>query len=365
MRTPTTPPSSVKNGRRSAKLRRGGTSDDDGSDDGENDPNAMNAWRDGRSDGAVDAAPEPAPAPPRARRGDDDGAPAPAPEVASPPETPRRERRGRDDDGAATPWSPRSPTPPPAPSETAASPGPGQKRGRGRGAAPAPTPDDGYETDDSDDNVDDDPTAAPPPEPREFHNAKDKKYWTRLRRLKPVQTKPTREMKQTLNRVEAIHWEHLDTFGIKNNWGGFRIPCVAAEQIGMGDKVDRRVRRTFDKAKRLPPERRVAYLERELLDSPGGPGRDLLRHIYRCPRPLTDKQYQKARPLWKVDLVLDPVEFVIEAVVLRPYELWKRWKHRRRRAEIKRYHGHKRVQWVTNAMHRKSEEYQDAEGAGF
>jgi len=324
----------------------------------------MNAWRDGRSDGAVDATPEPAPAPPRARRGDDDGAPAPAPEVASPPETPRRERRGRDDDGAATPWSPRSPTPPRAPSETATSPGPGEKRGRGR-AAPAPAPDDGYETDDSDDNVDDDPTAAPPPEPRGFHNAKDKKYWMRLRRLKPVQTKPTLEMKPTLDRVEAIHWEHLDTFGIENNWGGFRIPCVAAEQIGMGDNVDRRVRRTFDKAKRLPPERRVAYLERELLDSPGGPGRDLLRRIYRCPRPLTDKQYQKARPLWKVDLVLDPVEFVIEAVVLRPYELSRRWKHRRRRAEIKRYHGHKRVQWVTNAMHRKSEEYQDAEGAGF
>ena len=74
-----------------------------------------------------------------------------------------------------------------------------------------------------------------------------------------------------------------------------------------------------------PPARSPSRFE-------GGPGRDLLRRIYRCPRPLTDKQYQKARPLWKVDLVLDPVEFVIEAVVLRPYELSRRWKHRRRRA---------------------------------
>ena len=80
---------------------------------------------------------------------------------------------------------------------------------------------------------------------------------------------------------------------------------------------------------------------------------------------LSGPALEEARALWKVDLVLDPVEFVIEAAVLRPYELWRRWKHRRRRAEIKRYHGHKRVQWVTNAMHRKSEEYQDAEGAGF
>ena len=97
----------------------------------------------------------------------------------------------------------------------------------------------------------------------------------------------------------------------------------------------------------------VAQIERDFFDR-NGPGPDILQKVYGLEDALTARQYRVIRRLWKVDTVLSEYELVIEAVVLRPFELYYRWKGRREKAEIKRYTGHARFKHVGSTVHAAS-----------
>jgi hypothetical protein len=309
-------------------------------------------------DGAVAGAPEAAASARRRRPARDAAAAAPAPAAASPRGARARGGRGR---GATVQRSPTpSPIPPRSPSASSESRGrpSSSKRSRRKKAASPPPPPSDEDASDSDstecDHSDDDPEEPAPrhplPSSRYYRD-----YWEQLNRRRAWQTKPTARLKREFLIIEARHRLICSRLGVDldRRWH-LAVPCPPDLLLGMGD-VDDRFAAIFygARAKHTDGKARVAQIERDFFD-PNGPGPDILQKVYGLEDALTARQYRVLRRLWKVDTVLSEYELVIEAVVLRPFELYYRWKGRREKAEIKRYTGHARFKHVGSTVHAAS-----------
>ena len=242
------------------------------------------------------------------------------------------------------------------------------KRGRRKKAASPPPPPsdedasdgDSTECDCSDDDPEEPAPLHPPPSSRCYRD-----YWERLHRRRAWQTKPTRRMKREFLIIEARHRLICSRVGVDldRRWH-LAVPCPPDLLLGMG-RVDDRFAAIFygARAKHTAGKARVAQIEREFF-GPNGPGPDILQKVYGLEDALTARQYRVIRRLWKVDTVLSEYELVIEAVVLRPFELYYRWKGRRERAEIKRYTGHARFKHVGSTVHAASVRLRNMERMG-
>ena len=157
-----------------------------------------------------------------------------------------------------------------------------------------------------------------------------------------------------MERTFQLHIKTCCVFSIAiaENWHFF-TPCSCAEAFGQYDD-DERIDIALLRARKLPMEERLDYMNEAILDAPDGPGRHLLQKIYGC-RPLSDEQYGALRRLWRVATIRSPQEFGREALVLRPFHFEARWRGGHERDEMIRYMGDWRVELVTKIIHAFSE----------
>ena len=156
--------------------------------------------------------------------------------------------------------------------------------------------------------------------------------------------------KEELLRTEKLHIKGCLRFGvgIACDWC-LRVPCSRPEVFGQTCD-DERIDFAYLRARKLPPSKRLDFMNKAILDDPDGPGRYLLEKIYGCRKPLDDTQYSALRRLWVVASIRTPQEFVREALVLRPYQFAARWSGGRKPVEMPRYTGAARVRLVTKVV---------------